>query len=225
MTRYHARREDITNVSTFDQYITDHYDSWVKLARNQGCASGVKLIFVSGFDVTKDFAMATYSHNDASLQFDLSISAPTVAAASAHFYKVDSTSPYTYTNRGPQRIPPLSTRILSWLWGLITARDDSDEFNQCVFVRCSRMTKRSVFLRGARKLVGIPKVMKAGARPHNLGPGQNHDATFPESTVQQGPASGHGDGPTGSGGGRITEYTHSDQDIVVHDPPDVWYSR
>ena len=79
-----------------------HYNSWVAFAKSYG---HVEPVLVSGFDMTKDFAMTAYSNDDASFESDLSISVPTRASASA-FFEVES-SGSTHTKRGPQkRTPP-----------------------------------------------------------------------------------------------------------------------
>jgi len=52
----------------------------------------------------------------------------------------------------------------------------------------------------------FPKVIKAGAGPHDLGSGDNHDETFPELTVQMSPDSDTG---SDSSGDSTTDYSSS----------------
>jgi hypothetical protein len=72
----------------------------------------------------------------------------------------------------------------------------------------------------------FPKVIRAAAGPHDLGPGDNHDDTFPELMTQQDPTSDHEGDPTSDDeeGDLTFEDAHSDLDIVVHNAPDVWYT-
>jgi len=52
----------------------------------------------------------------------------------------------------------------------------------------------------------FPRVIKAGAGPHDLGSGNNHDETFPELTVQLNMDSDTG---SDSSGDSTTEYSSS----------------
>ena len=217
MTRYQAYREDTLKKSAFERYIKKHYDSWVTFARDQDYGDDVKPVLVSGFDRTKDFAMAAYSNDDASLESDLSISVPMLASASASFYVTESTSGLTHTNHGPQQcVPPSSVRILDTSSEPTSTEAVSDDYNQCVFVRYYTIRKR----------MGLfPTVIRAAAGPHDLGPGDNHDNTFPELTAQQDQTPDHEDAhPSGDEERDLpAEDAHSDLDIVVHSAPDVWY--
>jgi hypothetical protein len=133
MTRYQAYREDTLKKSAFERYIKKHYDSWVAFARDQDYGDDVKPVLVSGFDRTKDFAMATYSNDDASFESDLFISVPMLASASASFYVTESTSGLTHTNHGPQQcVPPSSAQILDASLEPTSAGAVSDDYNQCL---------------------------------------------------------------------------------------------
>ena len=218
VTRYQAYREDTLKKSAFERYIKEHYDSWVTFARDQDYGDDVKPVLVTGFDMTKDFAMAAYSNDDASLESDLSISVPMLASASASFYVTESTSGSTHTNHGPQQcIPPSSARILDTSSEPMSAGPVFDDYNQCVFVRYYTMRKRMGF---------FPKLIRAGAGPHDLGPGHNHSDIFPGLMTQQDTAPNHDDDPMSGGEAQdpITEDAYSDADIVVYNGPDVWYS-
>jgi hypothetical protein len=94
-----------------------------------------------------------------------------------------------------------------------------NDFNQCVFLRYYTMRER-------KWMPGIPKVIKAGAGPHDLGSGDNKGDTFPELTTQSNVDSA--DPPTsddeGLGGRRSPTAGGSDSepDIVVRNTSYVW---
>jgi hypothetical protein len=212
VTRYPAYREDVLEESAFEQYTKKHYNSWVTFSKPYG--ANVKPVLVTGFDMTKDFAMTAYSNNGPS-ESNLSISvpkrdststssAPTRASASA-FFEVESSNS-AYTNSGPQQcIPPLSAQVLDTPLETTSAEPVSNDSNQCVFLRYYTIRKR----------MGLfPVLIRAAAGPHDLGPGDNHDSTFPELMAQQDPTSNHEDDPTSG-----AEDAHSDP----NNAPDVWY--
>ena len=58
VTRYKTYREDTLKKSAFERYTKKHYDSWVTFARDKEYGDDVEPVLVSGFDTTKDFAMA-----------------------------------------------------------------------------------------------------------------------------------------------------------------------
>jgi hypothetical protein len=218
MTRYQAYREDTLKKSAFERYIKKHYDSWVTFARDQDYGDDVKPVLVTGFDMTKDFAMAAYSNDDASLESDLSISVPMFASVSASFCVTESTSGSTHTNHGPQQcIPPSSARILDRSSDPTSTGPVFDDYNQCVFVRYYTI----------RKWMGLfPTVIRAVAGPHDLGSGHNQSDTFPELMARQDPPPNHEDDPMGGDEERdlVSEDARSELDIVIHNAPDVWYS-
>jgi hypothetical protein len=87
----------------------------------------------------------------------------------------------------------------------------SDEYDQCVFVRYYTMRKR----------LGIPKVIKAGAGPHDLGSGGREDSGSPK--VEARSPSDSGSDPVSSlcdddGGNDRSSVTsiESESDIVIH---------
>ena len=136
MTRYKTYREDTLKKSAFERYTKKHYDSWVTFARDKEYGDDVEPVLVSGFDTAKDFAMAAYLNDGASIESNLSISIPMLASASASFYVTGGTSGLTYTNHGPQQcIPPSSARILDMSSEPTSAGVVPDDYNQCVFVR------------------------------------------------------------------------------------------
>ena len=203
MTRYPAYREDTLEAAAFKEYTKKHYDSWVTLAKRYG---DVEPVLVSGFDMTKDFAMTAYSNDDTTFESDLSISVPTRVSASA-FFKVE-TSGSAHTKRGPQQCTPPEASSEPTSAGHI-----SEDYNQCVFLRYYTMRRWMGF---------FPTVIQAAIGPHNLGPGHNRDDTFPELTARQNPTPNQEDTSGGEGRDPIAQDAHPN--IVVHNGPDVWCS-
>jgi hypothetical protein len=218
VTRHQTYREDTLERYAFEQYTKKHHDSWVTFARDKRYGDDVKPVLVSGFDMTKDFAMATYSNDDVSLESDLTVSVPMLASGSASFSVTWRTRGLTHTNCGPQQcIPPSSVRIPDTSLEPTSTGAASDGYNQCVFVRYYTIRKR----------MGLfPTLIRAAAGPHDLGPGSNHDNTFPELTTQQDPRPNHEDDPMSGDEVQnlIAGSGHSDPDVVVYNAPDVWYS-
>lgn len=215
VTRHKTYTGDAMERDAFEEYTEKHYNSWVTFARDKRYGSDVKPFLVSGFDMTKDFAMAAYSHDGASLESDLTISVPALASASASLWGTWRTRGLTHTNYGPQEcIPPSFAQIAHPSSEPTTTGTVSDDHNQCVFVRYFTMRKRMGF---------YPMVIRASAGPHDLGSGNNHDDTFPELMTRQDPTPDHEDNLMGSDEVRYLTVggVRSDQDIVVYNTPDV----
>ena len=176
VTRHHTYREDIEHRSVFEEYMKKHYDSWVKFSSKHG--SDVRPILVTGVDMTKDFAMIAYANNSTRLSSEFTVSVPLAASASASVWGTWHTEGLVHTNCGPQVCtPPLSpSTSSSHSAGALQDGTIRNEYDQCMFIRYYVMRKRFMF----------PKVMKGAAGPHDLGPGNNRNETFPELTVQLG---------------------------------------
>ena len=131
--------------------------------------------------MTRDFAMVAYSNEGTSLESDVTIVVPMLASASASIWGTWRTRFSPHTNYGPQQCNPPShgQTIGPPSSQQADAEVIPDEFNQCVFIRYYTMRTR-------KPLAIFPKVIRAGAGPHNLGPGDNKGNTFPELTVQSG---------------------------------------
>jgi len=72
-----------------------------------------------------------------------------------------------------------------------------------------------------RKRLGIPKVIKAGAGPHDLGPGGREDSGSPKVEARSPSDSGSDFMPSsnenyGSNGGSPVTSIESEPDIVIH---------
>jgi hypothetical protein len=211
--RYNAYREDTIERPAFEQYIKKHHESWVKFAERYG---DVEPVLVTGFDVTKDWAMMAYSNEDTSIDFNLSISIPMLTSAFGSFRVLEGTTGPPHFTYGPQLcVPSSSAQVNDTPSEPTRTGANPEDFNQCVFVRYYTIRKR----------MGLLKVLKARARPHDLGPGHNDDATFLELTTQQYRMLNHEGDPTSGSEerDRIVEDADSDTNSVVHNIPDAWF--
>ena len=82
-TKYRTYREDALSESELEDYIKRHYNYWVAFAHHKRCRDDTQPVLLSGFDMTKDFAMVAYSNESVSGEPDLTIATPMVASASA----------------------------------------------------------------------------------------------------------------------------------------------
>ena len=189
----------------FEGYTKRHYESWVAFARHKGYGSDVQPVLVSGVDITRDFAMAAYSYEDISLESDLTVAAPMLISASASLWGTWRTRYTPHTNYGPQECTPpppeqaMDTPSLQLTGGIIPSA-----FNQCVFVRYYTMRSR-------RPLWPFPRVVRAGAGPHNLGPGDNAGDSFPALVAQSDI--------------EMTDDFGVETDIVIRNTPDVRFPQ
>ena len=214
VTKYPTYSQDSLLESAFEEYTKRHYESWVAFARDKRYGNNVHPILVSGFDMTRDFAMVAYSDESASLEFDISVDVPMVASASASVWGTWRTRRSPHTNSGPYqwRLLPSGRAIGFPSPQPVGARSIPDEFDQCVFVRYYTMRLRKWF---------FPKVIRAGAGPHDLGSGDNRGNPFPELTVQFGtePTTG-GDDDLGRQWGPTTDNTGLEP---YTNTPHVWF--
>ena len=203
VTKFPTYREDHLAEATFERYTKRHYDSWVKFASDKGYGDDVQPVLVSGVDMSKDFAMAAYSYEDTSFKSEAAVAAPMLISVSASIQGTWCTRYTPHINCGPQEcIPPLSEQAI----GIPSPQSVEvvtipSAFNQCIFIRYYTMRPRVPF-----RL--FPKVIRAGAGPHNLGPGDNTEDTFPELIVQSDT--------------EPTDDTGHEQD-VFHNTPYVWF--
>ena len=205
MTKYLTHREDIQREWTLEEYTKEHYDSWVAFARETGHGNGIKPILVTGVDMTRDFAMISYSNDsdDGDLIAEFTTSDP-----GASTWGTWQTTGAVYTDCGPQ---PCSPSVPAQTAGSVFTGSGhretvSDESNQCVFVRYYTVRKR----------LGIPKIIRAAVGPHDLGPGGRDDKESPvgvqfDSDSSSDVASSPSDDDTSS-----ATSIDSKSDIVIH---------
>ena len=218
VTKYSTYREDSLLESAFENYTKRHYESWVAFARHKQYGNNIQPVLVSGFDMTRDFAMVAYSNEGASLESDLTIAVPMLASASASLWGTWRTRCSPHTNVGPQQPSPLPRGRAIEFPSSQSVEEGSIpyEFDQCIFVRYYTMRSRRWM---------FPKVIRAGAGPHDLGSGDNIGDTFPELAVQPDAE------PTTSGDENLRgqwdpttddEDEDDDPDVVVRNTPYVW---
>jgi hypothetical protein len=215
VTKFPTHSMDTMVEDAFEEYTGRHYKSWVEFARIKRYGKDVKPILVCGFDVTRDFAMVAYFHEGTSLGSDLTISVPTLASASASLWGTWHTRCSPHAHCGPQGYTPLSPeRTIELLSSQPTEAEKIPiEFNQCVFIRYYTVRWR---------LSLFPKVIKAGAGPHDLGSGENTDDAFPELTMQS--DAEHIDDDLEGQWALNADDINSEQEVVVRNTPSVRFS-
>lgn len=218
VTRYPTYKEDALLESTFEKYTKRHYESWVAFARHKQYGNDVRPVLVSGFDMTRDFAMVAYSHQDSSLESDFTIAVPILASAPASLWGTWRTRCSPHTNFGPQQWGPrLQELAIDSPPQSVDGERIPNGFNQCIFIRYYTMRLR-------KRLGLFPKVIRAGAGPHDLGSGDNQGDTFPESMVRSDVEPAVSDDEDLEGLYVSTaDSTDSEQDVVVRNTPYVWF--
>ena len=169
LTKHLTYGEDVVLGRTFEEYTKEHYNSWVVFARERGHPNDIKPVLVTGVDVTTDFAMVAYSNDGDDLTAKF-----TVSASGAAPWGTWRTPGAVYKSCGPVlRCPPPDTSATELVsFGGSHTEAISDECRQCIFVRYYTMRKR----------LGIPRVIKAAAGPHDLGPGSPDGRGSPLAT-------------------------------------------
>ena len=161
--------------------------------------------------------MMCYSNYDDGLECEFQTSIPGSAPASP--WGTWKSSRFIYTNHGPQLCrPPSSTPTTN-----TTSSDDGhpetvpDDYNQCTFVRYFTMRYRRLW---------VPKIIKAGAGPHDLGSGDRENEGSPPGIEDNSDSSSDRvssllscDGDDGG----LASSVDSGSDIVVHNPTIVCY--
>lgn len=177
VTKYSTYRMDALEEDAFDKYTERNYRSWVEFASGKRYGK-VEPVLVTGFDVTRDFAMVAYSQGGTSLESGFTIAVPVFASASASLWGTWRARCSPHTNSGPQGYGPLlPERTIEFPSQPEEVRDIPIEFNQCVFIRYFTV----------RRMMGLfQKVIRAGAGPHDLGSGDNKGDNFPELAIQSG---------------------------------------
>ena len=230
ITRHPTWREEAERDVRFKKYIAQHYDSWVEFALEQEHGDDIKPILVTGVHLTREFAMFAYTDNRTRMRCEFSAEVPTVASVSLSIWGSWNTQGLVHSNCGPRYLPTQGNQSPSQQnlieqgpreqspnqqslneslsqqspdESLASRSQIPDGYNQCVFVRYYRYHKT---------LGLIPKVIKAGAGPHQLPPrGPRGDD-----------ARGIVTGETSNSDGDSTEADYSETDSppsVIHNVP------
>jgi hypothetical protein len=212
VTKYEIFREDIERVGTFERYAKKYHASWVDFAREAGHGDDINPVLVTGVDRTKEFAMMSYSSDGDDMSSEFTLSVPQVASTST--WGTWRTTGFVFTNRGPRlrwSLPSSAQTEGSILAGDNNTEAGSDWYDQCVFVRYYTVRKR----------LGIPRVIKAGAGPHNPSRGSREDGESPDVEAQSTSDSGSDgvsslyDNDEDSGRSSATS-AESESDTVIH---------
>ena len=157
-----------------EEYAQRHGESWVKFSRDKGFGD-VKPILVSGFDMTRDYAMLVYSDKGVSLdvgaQFTL-LDAPVITVTCRQ-----ECSPHFRCGPEPWDLSPI--RQAKYLFSSPSAdpRSTPNRFNQCVFIRYHTMRPRDWLFRR------FFPILRVGAGSHDPSPKGNREDTSPEPTA------------------------------------------
>lgn len=212
MTRYPTYMEDALLESMFAKYIKRHYESWVAFARSEGYGDDVQPVLVTGFDITRDFAMLAYSNQGVFLEAGSDVDVPMLASAHASIWVTRHTRCSPHFKSGPQswELSPIGRTIDFPSSQLANSRTIPAEFNQCVFIRYYTMRSKWLF----------PRIIRAGAGPHDLGSGDNRGDAFPELTGKSDsePATSS-DGDLEDQSDLATGCTGSEPNVVVRNTP------
>ena len=160
ITKHPTYQEDIQRELTFEEYTKKHYDSWVDFSRDRGHGRDIRPVLVTGVDLTREFAIVAYSDNRARMECKFSAAVPAVGSASASVWGSWRVEGLVRTNCGPLHLIHTTQGDRGSSEGSASGPlIPPDEYNQCVFIRY--YTVRRIFN-------VIPKVIKAGAGPHQL---------------------------------------------------------
>lgn len=214
VTKYSTYREDVQREQIFEEYTRHNYDSWVAFAREGGHGNDIKPVLVTGVDLTRDFAMMSYLNNGVRLKSEFTASVPGVVSASASAWGTWRTEGLVHTNCGPQLcLPPSSTQTTDLTLSSVSNTEPvSEEYNQCVFIRYYTMRKRPLM---------IPKIIKAAAGPHDLGPGDRDNEEPPLGFGRGSPILSD---DSGDDERRSPASTDPDSDVVFHNTARVRFS-
>ena len=154
-----ACREDTMNLKLFKEHMLKYYRQWYTFALTE-CQRDIKLsdlILVTGCDLTRQWAMATYFRRNREISAALAAQAAPVAEAKFSLSAGWRTTQPMNTRRGPPQALHLQPRQDD-----NEAQDDNRTLvnNQCIFLRGFYVKER---------LVWGPRVMKAGAGYHDPG--------------------------------------------------------
>ena len=162
ITRFKTFRDDAERHRLFKNYIREHHKSWETFAhKNHHDVKAEDLILVTGRDMTEDFAMLAFSQNEAGFQVQFGAEATNVASGSVFLWCSRHPKMSTFQNHGPQATDPAAHDSAT-----VFERNDMPRYKQCVFLRGYRIRRRMAF---------FPWPIKAGAGPHDLGPGHRDE--------------------------------------------------
>ena len=203
VTKYPTHRTDSPLKLEFETYTKHHYKSWVDFARFKKYGNDVQPVLVDGFDTTSDFAMVAYWNKDDTGSEAGNI--PMFPSNPDSFLGQWHTRFLPRSNHGPQRLPHGPAPL------------QPDEYNHFVFVRYYTMCPRKRW-----ELFSQGTVMRAGAGPDDLGPGDNRGDAFAELMVRYAEPTTSSDNDLGRQLD-TTDGADSELYVVVRNTPNVWF--
>jgi len=214
MTQYPTYRKDSLLEDRFETYVKHHYKSWVEFARLKGYGQ-LHPVLVSGFDMTSDFAMVAYSDKDTSTSNAVTF-VPMFPSDPNSFPGTWRARFLPHINHGPrQHSPPPSGQTTHFLPLQLGGMGRvASEYNQCAFIRYYTMCSRKWW-----ELFSQGTLMRAGAGPHDLGPGDNRGDAFPELAAQSDIEPTLSSDDDLGGQSDTTDDTGSEPDVVIRNTP------
>lgn len=100
LTSCDTLRLDTSQAGTLRNYIKQHYNTWLDYAQNLGLGE-VDLILLSGVDLSRDYAMLTYTSGDYQFSAELTAEIPAVASAWTNIWTTHTDTGPTHFNWGP----------------------------------------------------------------------------------------------------------------------------
>jgi len=156
-----------------EDYAQRHGESWVKFSRDKGFGD-IRPVLVSGFDMTRDYAMLVYS--DKSVSLDVGAQFTFLHAPAITVTCRQECSPHFRCGPGPWDLSPIR-QVKDFSSSRSADPRTPNGFNQCVFIRYYTMRRRDWLF---RMFWPVPRV-EAGS--HDPSPRGNRGDTFPDSTV------------------------------------------
>lgn len=166
VTKHKTFRDNAERIDHFKQYILRNYKAWSIFAGEQGHGIDVEdLILVTGRDMTEDFSMVAFSQNEGRIEMQFEAGASKLGSASFSAWGSWLCELPVFENWGPQeRVPHVPNESNADVgYGM---ESDTPKYQQCVFLRGYRIYRMARI---------FPRVLRAGAGPHDLGPGHWED--------------------------------------------------
>lgn len=169
VTKHKTFPENVERTERFRKYILANYKSWEAFAMDQGHGiTANDIIFVTGRDLTADFAMAACSEPSGDFAMSLTIDTSNAAPAGISTWSSWHCELPVFRNWGPQSTTPSAQNELE-IYSSIP--NPNPEYKQCVFLRGYRIYRRMMLL---------SKVMTPSAGPQ----GYMEDGREPSVSAQ-----------------------------------------
>lgn len=177
LIKYRAEREDSNRPLALADCMLKNYKNWLAFARGR-LFQDIELrdlVLVTGCDITRDWATATFTERSVDGSISFQAGAPSTGNAEVSFWGSWRTSTSIPHRCGPQSI---NNSFQNSGDSLIPTDDTSQrqttpKSDQCIFIRAYRVHERPMFL---------PNVIRAAAGPSDL-PKYHPDASSPSTVI------------------------------------------